>query len=60
MTMFSYRTAKDDTVFISWNGKEVTTLRGDRARQFLTEIERGGEQQVMARYTGNFKRGNER
>jgi hypothetical protein len=60
MTTFSYRAAKDDTVFISWNGRQVTTLRGNRARQFLDEVARGGEQAVMARYTGNFKRGNER
>ncbi len=60
MTTFSYRVAKDDTVLVSWNGRTVTTLRGDRARQFLDEVGRGEEQRVMARYTGNFKRGNER
>jgi hypothetical protein len=35
-------------------------LRGDRARDFLTAVERGDPQQLMARATGNYKRGNER
>ena len=60
MTTFSYRSAKDEAVFISWNGRVVATLRGERAHRFLSEIERGNEQLVMARFTGNFKRGNER
>jgi hypothetical protein len=60
MTTFSYRTTKDGTVFISWNSRPVTTLRRERSRQFLTEVESGNEQLVMARFTGNFKRGNER
>jgi hypothetical protein len=63
VTTFSYRTTKDGTVFISWNGRPVTTLRRERSRQFLTEVEHGtptNEQLVMARFTGNFKRGNER
>ena len=60
MTTFSYRATKDETVFISWNGRPVTTLRGEQARRFLTQAERGDEQLLMARATGNFKRGNER
>jgi hypothetical protein len=60
---FSYRATKDEKVFISWNGRMVTTLSGPKARRFLAEAERGdaeGEQLLMARATGNFKRGNER
>ena len=60
MTTFAYRATRDETVFISWNGRTVTTLRGQRARRFLDEVERGKEQLVMARFTGNFKRGNEK
>ena len=60
MTTFTYAAAKDDTVRISWNGRVVTTLRGERARRFLYEVDRGDEQLVMAKATGNFKRGNER
>ncbi|MGZ8687808.1 MAG: hypothetical protein ACXWZP_05205 [Gaiellaceae bacterium] len=61
MSTFSYTAAKDDAVRISWNGRVVTTLRGDRARRFLDEVEQGGDEQLaMAKATGNFKRGNER
>jgi hypothetical protein len=63
MSDFSYRATKDEKVFISWNGRTVTTLSGAKARRFLSEAERTdaeGEQLLMARATGNFKRGNER
>jgi hypothetical protein len=35
-------------------------LRGTAARQFLVDIATGDPQQLMARVTGNYKRGNER
>jgi hypothetical protein len=60
MSSFSYQASKDDTVRISWNGRVVTTLRGRDALRFLDEVELGDEQLVMAKATGNFKRGNER
>ena len=60
MSTFSYQAAKDDTVRISWNGRVVTTLRGRDALRFLDEVERSDGQLVMAKATGNFKRGNER
>ena len=60
MSVFSYQAARDDTVRISWTGRVVTTLRGRDAVRFLDEVERGDDQLVMAKATGNFKRGNER
>jgi hypothetical protein len=60
VSTFSYTAAKDDTVRISWNGRIVATLRGDRAQRFLDEAERGDGQLALAKATGNFKRGNER
>jgi hypothetical protein len=60
---FSYRAAKNEKVLISWNGRTVTTLTGPKAQRFLADAERAdteGEQLLMARATGNFKRGNER
>ncbi len=60
---FSYRAHKDGSVRIAWYGKVVTTLRGKDAARFLARIDGADEeqaQQVMARVTGNFKRGNER
>ena len=60
MSVFSYQASKDDTVRISWNGRVVTTLRGPDAAASSTRPPRGDEQLVMAKATGNFKRGNER
>ncbi len=61
--IFDYRTSKDGKVFISWQGKQVMILKGESARAFLAKVE-GREQHeaqlVMAKITGNFKRGNER
>ena len=61
--VFSYAETKDGKVFISWQGRTVTTLAGEGARRFLSRAESldaDGRQQLMARATGNFKRGNER
>ena len=63
MKVFDYTPTKDGQVFISYHGRNVTTLRGVVADRFLARMQasRGDEtQQVMARATGNFKRGNER
>ena len=61
--VFAFTQTKNGKVFISWQGKTVTTLAGDGARQFLSRAEGADAealQQLMARATGNFKRGNER
>jgi len=60
---FAWASTKDGRVRISWRGKVVTTLAGGSAARFLEQV--GGadgeaEQLLMARATGNFKRGNER
>ena len=63
MSVFAYRATKDGKVFVSWQGRDVTTLAGAQAARFLDEAERAddeGAQLLMARVTGNFKRGNER
>ena len=59
---FSYRSSGDEKVFISWRGKQVMTLKGKKAMSFLDKISKveGIEEQLMlAKITGNFKRGNE-
>jgi hypothetical protein len=61
--VFSYRATKEGAVFIAWQGRVVTTLRGKPAERFLARI--GGldgrdAQLVMAKATGHFKHGNER
>jgi len=64
MGEFSYRTSKDGTVFIAWLGRQVVVLKGAAADKFLARIALAGDEEeaqlVMAKATGNFKRGNER
>ena len=61
--VFTYHATKDGKVFISWHGKQVTTISGDKATRFLSEIadaEGKNAQLIMAKATGHFKHGNER
>ncbi|MGB7538821.1 MAG: hypothetical protein WBM17_09795 [Anaerolineales bacterium] len=60
---FTYRIVRQGEVQLFHHGRLAATLRGERAQDFLAEIEAGGDtdaQQIMARLTGNYKRGNER
>lgn len=60
---FSYRLVKDGSIRIAWRGKHVVTLTGPKAAAFRARIESADEgeaQLLLARATGNFKRGNER
>ncbi|UPK76706.1 hypothetical protein MU582_08730 [Nocardioidaceae bacterium SCSIO 66511] len=47
-------------VVVLHHGKRATVLRGARAEQFRRDIEYDDPQELMARLTGNYKRGNER
>lgn len=53
-------TVRGDCVEIRHDGRLAATLRKATASKFLDDVERGDPQQVMARVTGNYKRGNER
>ncbi len=57
---FTRATRSSGEVVISRHGKAVTVLRGYSAARFLKKVEAGDAQQVMARVTGNYRRGNER
>jgi hypothetical protein len=48
------------SVEIRHHGRLAATLRGTAAQKFRTDVERGDPQHVMARITGDYKRGNER
>lgn len=52
--------ARGDEVLITHHGRLATTLRGRRAQAFLEDVEVEDPQQLMARLTGNYRRGNER
>ena len=56
---FSWSDRGDDVV-ITHHGRTATVLRGARAAQFRLDVDRGDAQLLMARLTGNYKRGNER
>jgi hypothetical protein len=56
---FAY-TVRGDAVLVTHHGARAATLRGATARQFLDDVERDDPQQLMARLTGNYRRGNER
>jgi hypothetical protein len=56
---FAYTQRADGTVAITHRGKPATVLRGARAMEFLDEVD-ADPQEVMARWTGNYKHGNER
>jgi len=61
--VFTYRAVKGNKVFITWSGKVVTTLSGEKAKKFLRRVEGATPheaQLAMAKATGNFKRGNEK
>ena len=56
---FDFDVRRDGTVVITHHGRRATVLRGARAEEFLVEVD-DDPQGVMARWTGNYKRGNER
>ncbi|MBU5311606.1 hypothetical protein KQI38_06160 [Tissierella carlieri] len=61
--VFSYRVSKDNRVFISWHGKQVMILKGKESEKFLSKVSKADKieaQLIMAKITGNFKRGNEK
>ncbi|MBS4537726.1 hypothetical protein GOQ27_04585 [Clostridium sp. D2Q-11] len=61
--IFSYKVSKDDKIFIFWEGKQVKILKGKESKKFLSKISTAGtieSQLIMAKVTGNFKRGNEK
>ncbi|MGM7723695.1 hypothetical protein [uncultured Metabacillus sp.] len=62
-TPFSYRINKNNTVFLDYHGKQVKILKGKEAERFLRKISIAEDEKaiqiIMAKITGNFKRGNE-
>lgn len=66
---FSYEVRANGDVVITHHGGKATVLRGGRAAEFLSIVEpdaqdadprRADAQETMARWTGNYKHGNER
>ena len=62
-TGFAFRVRKDGDVEISHHGRQATVLRGKDASAFVARVTACAQpeaQQLMARVTGNYWRGNER
>ena len=60
---FAYAVTKDGRVRISYGSRVVTTVGGTGAARLAAALAHADEdeaQQLLARATGNFKRGNER
>ncbi|EST53527.1 hypothetical protein T458_22350 [Brevibacillus panacihumi W25] len=61
---FGSRIAKNNSVFIDYQGKPIKSLKGTEAEKFLQKINAAQDskevQLLLAKITGNFKRGNER
>ncbi len=59
---FSYRATAQGVVHVSRGGRIVTTLRARAAADFIARAQGASDeavQQLCARVTGNYKRGNE-
>lgn len=57
---FTYQRRGEGEVVIFHHDRRAATLRAARAARFLADVETGDPQALMARLTGNYKRGNER
>ncbi|UNK71887.1 hypothetical protein [Microbacterium sp. H1-D42] len=51
---------RGDDVVILHHGIRAATLRGAKATDFLARVQSEDPQLLMARLTGNYRRGNER
>ena len=57
---FEWTQRKNGEVVVTHHARVAVILRGRAATKFVSDVARGDPQEVMARVTGNYKRGNER
>lgn len=59
---FAYRLTKSGELHVSRGGRVVTVVRGAEARRLAGRLGRdeAEDQHLLARATGNYRRGNER
>jgi hypothetical protein len=57
---FEFEEHGNGDVTVRHHGSVAARLRGDRATRFLIDVKAGDAQLVMAKVTGNYRRGNER
>lgn len=59
-TGFTYEVRKNGEIVLAHHGRKAVVLRGRRADKFISQLATRNPQELMARATGNYKRGNER
>jgi len=57
---FEWTQRKNGDVLVTHHARVAAILRGRAAIKFISDVGRGDPQEVMARVTGDYKRGNER
>ncbi|CEG24302.1 hypothetical protein BN1080_03324 [Planococcus massiliensis] len=61
---FTYSISKNQTVFISYEGKQIKIAKGKEAEKLIGKVQQAETdkdvQLVLAKATGNFKHGNEK
>ncbi|MEG3632806.1 hypothetical protein [Micromonospora palythoicola] len=57
---FTYRLRKNGEVELLHHGRPAVVLRGAAAARFLLDVHEEDPQELMARLTGDYRRGNER
>jgi hypothetical protein len=60
---FGYRVRKDGRAFVTFHGRHVVTVAGAKAERLAAALEGADGERVqllLAKATGNFKRGSER
>jgi hypothetical protein len=57
---FRHTVRTNGDVLIDHHGRPAATLRGTAAAAFLADVESGDPHEIMARVTGDYRRGKER
>ena len=59
---FGYRITKDGRILVSRGGHQIVTIAGSRAERLVGMLgaDPVQDQELLARATGNYRRGNER
>lgn len=61
---FAYRATKSGKLIVSRGGRRVSVIAGEKARRLQSRLGTATsaeeEQQLLAKATGNYRRGNER
>lgn len=60
---FEYRVTKNGQVFVSRNGRQVTTVAGAQAKKLIAQIDTGDQRAIqlaLAKASGTYKHGSAR